>query len=132
MDQQTATIVAAIIGLSGAVTAAAIGLHKSGSPHHHTVEYRLHLADDQPWIQTDALLARIVRGIGWVINFGLIFVGINSLFLAGNLWLSFTDEPVRFWKTWALMSTGALTLLIALLISKKISLPDATQNDEDD
>jgi hypothetical protein len=137
VDQATATIIAAVISLSGTITAAFVALlWKSRAPQRHVYEYRIlhRLEDDrEPWLHGSSRLPTLIRGVGWATSTVLMFVGMNSLFLLGSLWWLAPPEIVnRGLKIWALSSTAGLALLAGYSIAKRIELPRETEDADDD
>jgi hypothetical protein len=123
VDQASATIIAAVIAVSGTVTAAIIAvLWKGRAPEHHIQEYRIvHqiAADSKPWIRGGSWLARIVRALAWLLVFATILFGVTSLFLLGDMWFEGRLQA----KAFALLPAAILALLVGWWISKRIDLP---------
>jgi hypothetical protein len=123
VDQATAIIIAAVITLSGSVTAAIIAARwKSRSePQRHIYEYRLSypMADErEAWIRSNSPLARIIRAVCWVVTTALIFFGTTALFWAGVLavgWPVFGGQELPHLKlvVIALLPSGVLALIVA-------------------
>ncbi len=126
MDQATATIVGAVIGVGGTVLAAIVTLWKARAPQHHIHEYRVvhqFTAEQEPWIRGDSWLARAVRGVGWIAVFVLLMIGINSLFGAATIWFGFPkDDRPKELPISTLLPTGILALLVGNWIAKRIEL----------
>jgi hypothetical protein len=136
VDQATATIVGAVIGLSGTVTAAIIAiLWKGRVPQRHIYEYRVlhHLETErEPWLHGNSRLPRMIRGVGWIIATVLMFIGVNSFFASGAIWFESHETSNRGLKLWALCSTGSLALLVGYWLAKRIELPRETNDIDDD
>lgn len=143
MDQATATLAAAIVGLSGTIAGAIIAAKwkSQDTSRHHVVECRVSFsepAEREPWIRRGSALARLVRGLGWVAAFLLLLFGTNILFgavaiLVGSETL-FPALTQRGLMITAMTSSGALALIVAFWIEKciKIQTSPEDENDEDD
>jgi hypothetical protein len=141
MDQATATVIAAVIVLSGTVTAAIIGKWKSSrEPQHHVHEYRISHpmeVEREPWIRGTSRLARLIRAVGWIVATALIFFGITTLFWAVALitgWPLFGDLDVRHLRlvVIAFLPSGVLALIAARWISNRIEIPREIDDAGDD
>jgi hypothetical protein len=128
VDQAAATIIAAVIALSGSVTAAIIAVKwKSRSePQHHVHEHRLlypMVVEHEPWIRSGSPLARIVRAGCWTVATLLLFIGTGALlwsavFIAGPTWLGIPESPHRNLIVVALLPTGILALIVGHWIGR--------------
>jgi hypothetical protein len=142
VDQATATIIAAIITLSGSVAATIIAVRwKSNSaPQHHVYEYRLSYPTEiarKPWIHGSSLLARTIRAVGWIVTTFLVFVGTGALlwstaFVVGPSLLGVLEVPQRSLIVAALLSTGVLALIVGSWITRRIEVPHRPDDDDDD
>jgi hypothetical protein len=143
VDQATATIVGAVIALSGSVTAAIIAVKwKSRSePQHHVFEYRLSYptAEREPWIHGSSPIARIVRAGCWIVTVFLLFVGNGALLWSGVLMagpgllgIDIPETSRRNLIVMALLPTGILALIVGHWIGKRIEIPRQSEDDDDD
>jgi hypothetical protein len=141
MDQATATVLAAVIVLSGTVTAAIIGKWKSSrEPQHHIHEYHISYpmqVEHEPWIRGTSGLARFIRAVGWIVATALIFFGINTLFWMAAIitgWPLFDDLKLPNQKlvVIAFLPSGVLALIAARWITNRIEIPRETDDADDD
>ena len=140
MDQATATIIGAVLGVSGTLTAAIIAVKwKSRSePQHHVHEHRLSypmVVEPEPWIRGGTTLARIARGVCWIVVAPLFFFGTGAVFWAVPLvagWpflLGKPELPHQNLIGMVLLPTGVLALIVGHWISKRIEIPRDPDDD---
>ncbi|MCK1746703.1 hypothetical protein IVA76_01875 [Bradyrhizobium sp. 135] len=141
MDPATATLLAAIVGVSGTIAAAIIGAKwkSQDKSRHHVVEYRLSFAEPierEPWIRRRSSLARIARGFGWVAAFVLILFGTTMLFWSVAILVAsdflFPSLTQKGLIVTTMTSSGTLATIAALWIEKRIKVHASLENDEDE
>jgi len=135
MEQPTATIIAAVVGVSGSLAAAIIAVWWKREPKHHIIEYRLrHESPDigAKWLHGDSPTATLIRGAGWVVVFLTVMVGVQFLFLLIGMWVFSDEAPNRVRSTLTLFPWSILSLITARWIAKRIEKPAEIEDQDDD
>jgi len=105
-------------------------------PKHHVVEYRISYAaqtEEKPaWIHSNSGIARVARGIGWIVFAVITFFGANALFVTAGLWFGLFEVPHGKLVALMLGPTGLLALIAGYWIGKSIEVPCPPDDDEED